>query len=193
MMPMLTLVEYSQHIVGFCWVTFLVVWAVGAFRTKRSSRRQSLQSILVQRAVVVLAVIIAVLPFEALNWPFLPSSPAVTLAATAATVLGVGFAIWARVYLGSNWSMNVTVKAEHTLVRGGPYAWVRHPIYTGMILGLLGTAAVHKEVRYLLAAALIAVMFLLKIAIEERFMAEEFGEQYATYRHEVKALIPFVW
>jgi len=86
----------------------------------------------------------------------------------------------------------VTIKTGHELVRTGPYACVRHPIYTGLLVAALGTAATVGQARGLVALALMALAFALKIRTEERFMTELFGDAYARYRSEVKALIPFV-
>jgi protein-S-isoprenylcysteine O-methyltransferase Ste14 len=105
---------------------------------------------------------------------------------------GLGFSVWARVYLGRNWSAVVTIKQDHELVRGGPYGLVRHPIYSGLLFALLGTAVAIGEWRGLVAFAAITVGFLIKMRVEERFMDESFGEQYARYRREVAALILFV-
>jgi protein-S-isoprenylcysteine O-methyltransferase Ste14 len=87
----------------------------------------------------------------------------------------------------------VTVKAGHTLIRGGPYAVVRHPIYSGLSLAVLGTALAVGELRGLLAVGLVAFGFWHKSLLEERFMREEFGAEYERYCRDVKALIPFVW
>ena len=86
----------------------------------------------------------------------------------------------------------VTVKHDHELVRSGPYALVRHPIYSGVLLALIGTTLAIGRWRGLPGLALIAAALLCKLTIEERFMSEQFGEAYARYRAEVPALIPFV-
>jgi len=84
----------------------------------------------------------------------------------------------------------VTVKLDHELIRSGPYRSVRHPIYTGLLLALLGSAIALREVRGFLGLALVALAFLRKIAIEERFLIEQFGAAYDRYRAEVPALLP---
>jgi len=87
----------------------------------------------------------------------------------------------------------VTVKKDHKLVRNGPYALVRHPIYTGTLLALLGTAIVFGETQGLLVVALATLILWIKSRREELFMTEEFGEEYRQYKQKVKALIPYVW
>ncbi len=105
---------------------------------------------------------------------------------------GVAFSIAARVWLGGNWSGIVTLKENHELIRNGPYRLVRHPIYTGILLAILGTAIAQGEWRSLIALALITVAFLRKISIEEAFLIQAFGNSYERYRSEVPALVPFV-
>ena len=111
----------------------------------------------------------------------------------ALTIVGALFAVWARFYLGGNWSLTVTVKEGHTLIRGGPYAVVRHPIYSGLSLAVLGTALTVGEFRGLVAVGLVVFGLLHKSLVEERLMREEFGAEYERYCRDVKALIPFVW
>jgi protein-S-isoprenylcysteine O-methyltransferase Ste14 len=95
--------------------------------------------------------------------------------------------------LGSNWSGTVTVKQNHELIRSGPYAIVRHPIYSGFLLGLLGTALSVGEARGLIALALAFVGWFVKARVEEQFMVEQFNGDYVRYIRDVKRLIPFVF
>ena len=84
----------------------------------------------------------------------------------------------------------VTLKQDHELIRSGPYRWVRHPIYTGLLLAVLGSAIALGEWRGLIALALVTAAFLRKIAIEERFLTEQFGGVYAHYSRKVPSLVP---
>lgn len=106
--------------------------------------------------------------------------------------IGCGFAMWARVVLGGNWSGTVTVKENHVLITHGPYGWVRHPIYTGVLLLLCGTAIMMGTLSTLVEVAAVILALSLKLRTEESLMTETFGEQYISYRRRVKALIPFV-
>jgi protein-S-isoprenylcysteine O-methyltransferase len=121
-----------------------------------------------------------------------PESAGSAYAGLALTIAGAAFAVWARVFLGGNWSSSVTIKENHTLVRTGPYSVVRHPIYSGFLLAVTGTAIAAGEARSFLALVLIFVAFRLKLQVEEGFMIEQFGAEYEEYAHHVKALIPFV-
>ena len=128
-----------------------------------------------------------------LRWRFAPeSSVATAWLGLGLTVAGIGFALWARVFLGRNWSGRVTIKQEHELIQSGPYAIVRHPIYSGFLLAILGTALVEGQLRSLLALPLATLGWWLKLRLEESFMAQQFGTAYLDYKRRVKALVPFV-
>jgi len=185
-----------RHIIQYLWLATGIVWLIGAFAVKQTARVQSLGSRLLQLVLGVAAFMVGFsksFHFGLLKRHFLSDSSVVACSGLAATVLGIGLAIWARFILGSNWSSTVTVKQDHSLVQNGPYALVRHPIYTGFLLGLAGTVVALREVRGLVAFALVLVSFLLKIRIEERFMREQFGGEYAEYSRRVKALVPLVY
>jgi len=185
-----------KHLIQYLWITAGIVWLIGAFAVKQTSRRQSPGSRLVQLALGAVAFMIGFssrFQFESITRPFLPDSPIVDYSGLMLTVAGIGFGIWARFSLGENWSGTVTVKEHHSLVMEGPYAIVRHPIYTGLLLALTGTVIAYREIRGLVALGLVLVMLLLKIRIEERFMREQFGAEYSQYCRRVKALVPFVY
>jgi protein-S-isoprenylcysteine O-methyltransferase Ste14 len=91
------------------------------------------------------------------------------------------------------WSAVVTLKAEHRIVKTGPYTLTRHPIYTGLLLALVGTALVRDTVAGLIGCALIVTGFVLKLRQEERMLIEHFGQDYRVYRKQVPALIPQPW
>jgi protein-S-isoprenylcysteine O-methyltransferase len=178
------------------WIAIGLIWLVSAFSTKRTARRQGLGTLLVH--VCLLGLVFDLLFSDLfrrgfLRWRFVEDLGAIGWAGFAITVAGIAFAIWARLYIGRNWSGTVTVKQDHELVRNGPYSLVRHPIYSGLSLAILGTALAVGEVRGLLAFALLVFEFKRKSLLEERFMIEQFGAQYMQYRREVKSLVPFVW
>jgi len=100
--------------------------------------------------------------------------------------------VLARVHLAGNWSATVTIKENHTLVRDGPYRYVRHPIYVGILLAIVCTAMSGNEWRVVLAVAIAVAAVWRKLRLEERWLTETFGEEYRRYRKEVRALIPFV-
>jgi protein-S-isoprenylcysteine O-methyltransferase Ste14 len=117
---------------------------------------------------------------------------AISWAMVAFTALGFLFAWWARVHLGRLWSGSITRKEGHHVVDSGPYAIVRHPIYTGILLSAVASAIVIAQVHAYLGAALLIVGYWLKARLEERWLREELGPQeYDAYRRRVPMLVPF--
>ena len=123
---------------------------------------------------------------------FLPAGDFFPVLGTVLLAAGLGFSVWARRHLGRNWSAHVVVKKDHELVRTGPYRYVRHPIYTGILLAFLGMVLAVGEWRSLLAMGFVLLSFAIKSGEEERRMGEVFPE-YEQYRRETAALIPFVY
>jgi protein-S-isoprenylcysteine O-methyltransferase Ste14 len=109
------------------------------------------------------------------------------------TALGVGFAIWARATLGRNWSVAVTLKVTHELIRSGPYRLVRHPIYTGILIAAVGTAVLSNEVRGVVGVLLIFGAYLTKISKEEELMSANFPQAYSEYKASTWKLVPYVF
>lgn len=185
-----------QHWVKLIWIALAVVWIVGAFIGKRVVRRESLSSRLFHLSLVALIILLMTnskLNAGPLSMRFVPDTVFFSLLGLALTIAGVAFAIWARVIIGKNWSAAVTVKADHELVRRGPYSLVRHPIYTGALVALMGTAVTFGLVRALLAFLVAGLALWLKSRREELLMVDQFGAEYLEYKNKVKALIPFVW
>jgi protein-S-isoprenylcysteine O-methyltransferase Ste14 len=106
------------------------------------------------------------------------------------TWVGIAIAIWARYSLGQYWSARVTLKVDHQLIRSGPYAYVRHPIYTALLLAMAGTALVVGEWRAVVAVFLTLVAFSHKARKEEALLFSEFGDQYQEYRRHTGFLTP---
>ncbi len=125
-----------------------------------------------------------------LAWRLLPDTATVAETGIALTLAGILFAIWARLILGANWSASVTIKQDHHLIMRGPYGLVRHPIYTGLLLALTGSAIAFGELRGFLGVTIMACGLWAKSRIEEKFMLQQFGAAYEDYRRRVRALIP---
>ena len=122
-------------------------------------------------------------------------TPTGTFGWTLAALVTVGFAFtwWARIQLGTLWSSSVTHKSDHHVVNSGPYAIVRHPIYTGILLAVLATAFAYGTPSSFLGAALAALSFYIKARLEERFLRQELGPQaYGAYAKRVAMLVPFL-
>jgi protein-S-isoprenylcysteine O-methyltransferase Ste14 len=184
----------GANLIGALWLAWAVYWFVSARNAKDNRRVESAAS----RAGHILPLIIG----AALLWlprfrgvlseRFVPDTPATFFIGVAVLVFGLAFSIWARRTLGRNWSGVVTVKQDHELVRSGPYRFVRHPIYTGLLIAFVGTAIARGEWRGIVAILIVFAALWRKLKVEERFMIETFGDAYLRYRAEVRALIPFV-
>jgi protein-S-isoprenylcysteine O-methyltransferase Ste14 len=178
------------------WTVLLVVWAAGALTAKRTVRRVPYPARVLQLVMGLLAWALITGQGPAIGWldaRFVPDSPISSALGLALTFAGAAFTLWARFTLGSNWSGAVTVKADHELMTRGPYAIVRHPIYSGLLLTMLGTAVVVGKYRGLVCVGLLFTAWKTKSLTEERLMTEQFGEQYLAYKRRVKSLVPFVF
>ena len=175
------------------WYVFVAYWAITWLRVKRTKAREKSVDRLVTLVVVIAAYTLLFsqwLRIGLLRERFVPQQAWIGWAGIALTYLGVAVAIWARYCLGEYWSARVTLKEGHQLIRSGPYAFVRHPIYTGMLLGCVGAALVAGEWRGILAVALLLAAHSRKALREERLLATEFGEEYASYRGCTGFLFP---
>ncbi len=175
------------------WLAFLVVWMAWSIRTKPVQRREGVSSRLSYLFMNVVAAYLMFsgdIPREYLRSHLFTRTWFTDALGIAITFAGIAFAVCARAYLGGNWSGTVTVKVGHQLVRNGPYRWVRHPIYTGMVLGMLGTAIVRAQVRGAIAVVLMYIGFKIKSRIEERMMTDSFGAEYDDYRSSTGGILP---
>jgi protein-S-isoprenylcysteine O-methyltransferase Ste14 len=184
-----------EYLFPAMWVVYAVYWWAASMHVKATQRREPALPRLERLLLMVCAVMLLSLPsvrFPLLNEKFLPSGPGRFWCGAAVTVAGLLFSIWARRYLGMNWSQAVTLKEDHELITSGPYALVRHPIYTGLLIAFAGSAIARGEWRGLLAVALVFVALWRKLKLEERWMRSHFGEAYETYSRRVSALLPYV-
>ncbi|HVO28408.1 MAG TPA: isoprenylcysteine carboxylmethyltransferase family protein [Candidatus Paceibacterota bacterium] len=189
----------AESIVIFFWLFFIAYWAVSAVGVKKDvTKSRSWGGALLLRILIIVAIV------WVLNTGFFPgfwasaSSLPIFANATVKAIgvilcaTGIAFAIWARRHLGRNWSGSPQMKEDHELVTSGPYRFVRHPIYTGMIAALFGSALVGGP-GWFAAFIIFAAVFILRIKKEEGYMMQLFPGQYPGYRKRTKALIPFIW
>jgi len=174
------------------WTLFGLYWIVSAFKLKKTKRRESWG----QRFRYVLPLVVAfylLRPSAHYGWlgvRFVAASDAVGWIGVVLTAAGVAIAIWARWHLGANWSGVVTLKEGHELIRSGPYRTMRHPIYTGILLALLGTAVALGEVRGLLAVTIAWLSFYMKARREESFLTQEFGDRFGEHTKRTGMFLP---
>ena len=181
--------------IGALWSVWVVGWLVAARNVKRARWREPAAT----RALHALPLLLCAALLIARRWlppalsaRFAPSGSGLPLFGAVLVVGGLSLTFWARWHLGRNWSGWVTVKDGHTLTRTGPYRTVRHPIYSGLLLALVGTALAIGEWRGALAVAFALLGFVLKLRIEEARMHATFAE-YADYCRQTRALIPGLW
>lgn len=182
-------------IVGL-WIVFMIYWAIAAIGARRGLKRSAMRGGMAIRlglfAIIIVAVVLArrLADLQALQWRVFHSVPLAVTGAAVAT-LGASVAFAARAAIGRNWGPPATRRADTALVTTGPYALVRHPIYTGILLMMIGTAAGLTPAWWLVAGAA-GIYFVIAARAEERFMAERFPGEYPAYRGRTKMLIPFL-
>jgi len=183
-----------DHIIVACWIAFVVYWFISAQSVKAVAEKQSLASALQHRIPVGLGWWL--LAFHVLPPPFsnvlTPRTDLTQLIGGVLCVAGLFVTFWARRTLAGNWSSDVTFKQGHELTKTGPYRFVRHPIYTGLLLMCLGSALDIGYVRAWLGLLLVFLGFWIKLKQEETLLLRHFPEAYPAYRKEVKALVPFI-
>jgi protein-S-isoprenylcysteine O-methyltransferase Ste14 len=176
------------------WLAWIAYWWISSRDVKPTLRHETRYSRIAYVVPLMFAGWLLAAPQVStpiLRERFIPYSPWTFAAAAAITAMGLLFSVWARRHLGRNWSGTVTIKEDHELITTGPYAIVRHPIYTGLLLGFVGSALAIGEYRGVLAVGLALGSCLFKMRVEERFMRERFGNAYSDYSRRVPALVPF--
>lgn len=185
--------QQAFRICGRAWGIWAIWWLAMAFLSKRTKRRESpLQRIehVIPAALAFLFVFDNRFRFAALAREIFPPLPGLLLLAVIVTIAGLLFAVWARLTLGSNWSGTVTIKADHQLIRRGPYRFIRHPIYTGMLAALLATVVAQGLLAGAVGFAFLLIALYRKALREESFLAQEFGEGFAEHRRHTGMFLP---
>jgi protein-S-isoprenylcysteine O-methyltransferase Ste14 len=176
--------------VGALWVAFWLYWLAAAVTAKRSVAR-SPQGFLIR--LVIVGVVFAILRVSGLRAEAtFGRSPFLEAVGLALLVAGLGVAVWARVNLGRNWGTPMSEKVDAELVTTGPYRLVRHPIYSGLIIALIGTALTVAPI-LLLGVALLCGYFVWSATAEERTMLRLFPDRYGSYQQRTRMLVPFLF
>jgi protein-S-isoprenylcysteine O-methyltransferase Ste14 len=174
------------------WVLMSVYWDIAAKSASKAKSSELRGSRFFHVFLTNVALLLEIAPIRGLG-RFLPVSVAIMSAGLAIEAGGLLISIWSRRHLGRNWSGEITIKEEHALVQTGPYRWLRHPIYTGILVMYLGVVLVTGE--WLAIAGLLVVVFAYwrKIRLEEKNLNVAFGEEYNAYRRDTWALVPGVF
>lgn len=180
---------WTYGVIGWCWGGVALLWLVAAFFAKRTAARSNRPWVLYVGVLIVVALVIARDERSSLLY-----SPRGALgdACVGIVAVGVVITVWARLTLGRNWSGSVVVKEDHELIQSGPYRFVRHPIYTGLLTMFLGTVIDEALAVGFVAFVVVAVALVAKLRREEALMTQQFPDQYPRYRARTRALVPFV-
>ena len=181
---------------GWLWIAWAISWIVSALftnRTRWSESRFSRLAYSIPFGFGFYLIFHSHRPEQSLIFNRLWESSATSWVGNALTVAGFTFAWWARLHLGRYWSGTITLKEGHRLIRTGPYRLARHPIYTGFLSAVLGSAIVAPRGDALIGFVLIVIAILMKMRREEALMTQEFPDEYRQFQNEVPALIPFVY
>lgn len=181
------------YLLGGSWLLLAAYWFFAAVGAKRPAKKENPGERFMHIAFMALGFFMfygGAFRLGLLGRRFLPDELWIAWAGAAITLLGVLFAIWARFTIGKEWSAEVQIKEGHQLIRTGPYAHIRHPIYTGILLALCGTAIAIGEYRAILGLVLFLVGFTRKAKKEERFLAGEFGPAFDEHRRHTGFFLP---
>jgi protein-S-isoprenylcysteine O-methyltransferase Ste14 len=185
-----------RYLIEGPWIVFVVYWAAGALKTRRTLSKESLAS----RAGILLPEILGFVllfsdraGFGVLGHLVFPRTYAAAVVGVALTWIGIAIALWARWHLGQYWSARVTLKEDHQLIRTGPYAYFRHPIYSGLDLAAVGGALAIDEWRCIVGVGLIVLGYWIKARKEESMLSAQFGEAFLEHCRHTGFLIPKIW
>ncbi|SDH26642.1 methyltransferase family protein [Paraburkholderia phenazinium] len=174
------------------WTLWLIYWIATSKRVKQTAQRETSNSRTLQSIPLIVGGALIIVPdLTASAWaPDWQQLQVAQFAGIGVLLAGLAFSVWARLHLGTNWSVSVTLKEGHELVRSGPYRLVRHPIYTGCLLALAGAVLIGGEWRCVAGLLLIFASLAYKVRVEESWLTRYFGAAYTQYRRDVAALIP---
>jgi len=184
------------NVVSALWLAWVLSWVLAARWSGATVVRQSRRDRLLHGVFMWAGSLLLFFPPAAigpLGTPIFTSSASLAWAAVALALLGLGWTWWARIHLGRLWSSSVTLKADHALVRSGPYRITRHPIYTGLLIAFVATALLRDNAAGALGLVLLSFGLRLKVGQGEQLLSQHFGAAYLQYRAQVSALLPGIW
>jgi protein-S-isoprenylcysteine O-methyltransferase Ste14 len=183
----------ARVVVPACWLIFLLYWAVSARSVKPTEERpRGLSRYWHYVLLIVAALLLQNIPISPLNLTLVPRSAVISILSSGCAVGGLAIALVARRTLADNWSSVVTFKRHHELITGGIYHYMRHPIYTGVLLMFLATVLLAGTLGAVLGFFIVFVGLWVKLEQEEALMERHFPAQYPEYKRRVRALLPFI-
>lgn len=173
------------------WILFSFYWSAAGTDSAAAESSEPRISTYLHQFLLLTSIYLAVGPLPWLTYPFLPVAPRFSLGfGLALQTASLLLAIWARRHLGRNWSAEVRIAVDHQLIRTGPYKNLRHPIYTGVLGMVLGTAITVNQYHALLGFVILIIAYLRKTRLEEKILRQTFGDEYDAYKHDTWALMP---
>ena len=183
--------DQASEMASLLWILLMLVWLVLWFGMKRAKKLETPWERLQHAVPVTLAFwLLFGNHWKMLDTRLFPETQVSLWAGVLVTALGVGISIWARVSLGANWSGMVTLKKDHELIRKGLYRWIRHPIYTGILVAFVGTELIRGHGRGVLGFAILWLSFYFKARREENFLRQEFGEGFEEHARHTGMFLP---
>ena len=185
--------EVFHLLVEVPWIVFVLYWIVSAIRTRDTLQTESFAS---RYAILLIEAAGFVLLFRHsagigfLGNRVMHRTLASAIVGSILTWMGIGLAIWARYHLAEYWSARITIKEDHQLIRTGPYARLRHPIYSGIVLAAIGSAVVIDQWRCVLGVGLVLVGYCIKARKEETMLTQQFGDAFCEHQKHAGFLIP---
>ncbi len=177
----------------YIWAAFGIYWLIASLNGKAAQTHEASYYRLGRLGILAITFSLLFSRSSAVGFlghRFVFESRTVEYIAFSLALAGLAIAIWARVHLGQYWSDKIVLKVDHQLVRSGPYARVRHPIYSGVLLGVLGTALLLGEMRGLLAFAVLLVNYAIKGKREDRILASHFGDDFREHARRAGFILP---
>jgi protein-S-isoprenylcysteine O-methyltransferase Ste14 len=181
------------RLLEYVWAAFGLYWIAVALGGKATQTGESPFYRIMRLAILVITFTLLFWERTAIGFlarRFMPQLPAIAYAGFLATLAGLTTAVWARIDLGQYWSDKVVLKVDHQLIRTGPYAYMRHPIYSGVLLGVAGTALVLGQWRGLLAFLILLANYWVKAEREERILSARFGQEFHDHQQQAGFLFP---
>jgi protein-S-isoprenylcysteine O-methyltransferase Ste14 len=185
--------EVFRALVEFPWIVFVIYWIVGALKTRATRERESAASRIAILLIEVTGYGLIFSPSAGIGFlgtRFIPRTMVSAIVGVVLTWSGIGLAIWARYHLAEYWSARITIKEDHELIRTGPYAHLRHPIYSGLVLATIGSTVVIDEWRCVFGVCLVLTGYCLKARKEETMLSQQFGDAFREHQKHTGFLIP---
>jgi len=181
------------RILEWTWIAFGLYWLIAARRVKAARTTESPVYRLFRILLLTITFTLLFAKWTAIGFldrSFLPQKQSVAYIGFALSLAGLAIAVWARMSLGQYWSDKIVLKVDHRLVRSGPYARMRHPIYSGVLLGVAGSALVVDQWRGVLAFVLLLTNYWVKAKREDKILAGAFAEDFAEHRRRAGFMSP---